>query len=91
MNAVQNVLMWRTSAAGRLTLFSMALSPASRGLFTQNKAFLSKCQKMNFLGRHNKTAYYITNHMHLQKSSPRREKSGLGIQRAEFCHRKMTY
>jgi len=27
-----------------------------------------------FLGRHNKTAYYITNLMHLQKSSPRREK-----------------
>jgi len=27
-----------------------------------------------FLGRHNKTAYYITNLIHLQKSSPRREK-----------------
>lgn len=44
-----------------------------------------------FLWRHNTTASYITNRVHLQKSSPRREKNGLGTQRAEFCHRKMPY
>lgn len=98
VNAVQNVLMWRTSASRRLTLFSLALiQSCQQGIFTlhqkkkKRKGFLLKMSENEFLGRHNKTAYYITNRMHLQESSPRREKNVLGTQRAEFCHRKMPY
>lgn len=43
------------------------------------KGFLLKMSENEFLWRHNTTASYITNRVHLQKSSPRREKMDLAL------------
>ncbi len=83
VNVVQNVLMWRTSGVGgsHCVQFSTntVLLAEVYSLGTKYISLSSQNVRNEFLGRHNKTAYYITNHMYFQKSSPMRKKIDLAF------------
>lgn len=77
---MENIKGWKD-----LTVQFNANSPARSihsevySLCTKKIKFSSQNVRNKFLGRHNKTAYYITNRMHFQKSSPRRKRKDLAL------------